>query len=140
MWVSDERDLYELSRDANHTVAAPFAGGHLHRLGEQLLLAGTAGAWALPAPGSDWVRLTAEPSRVLPTGDRRFGAVLLSGEVVRLYDRENRKFRVLPVPVPARDVVAALVLDGKLLLATNGYGVLVHVLTEDGGASAAAAR
>ncbi len=134
LWVSDERDLYELTRDANHTVAAPFGGGHLQRLGEQLLLAGAGGAWALPAPGGEWVRLTAEPSRVLPTGDARFGALLLSGEVVRLYDHESRKFRLLKVPVPARDVVAALVLDGRLLLATSGYGVLVHDLAEDGGA------
>jgi photosystem II stability/assembly factor-like uncharacterized protein len=133
LWVSDDRDLYQLTRDANHTVAAPFAGGHLHRLGEQLLLAGAGGAWALPAPGGDWARLTAEPSRVLPTGDGRFGAVLLSGDVVRFYDRESRKFHVLPVPVPARDVSAALVLDGGLLLATSGYGVLVHALTEGSG-------
>ena len=134
LWVSDERDLYELTRDANHTVAAPFAGGHLHRLGEQLLLTGAGGAWALPAPGGEWVQLTAEPSRVLPTGDGRFGALLLSGDVVRLYYRESRKFRVLQVPVPARDVVAALVLDGRLLLATSGYGVLVHDLAEDSAA------
>lgn len=134
LWVSDERDLYELTRDANHTVAAPFAGGHLHRLGEQLLLTGAGGAWALPAPGGEWVQLTAEPSRVLPTGDGRFGALLLSGDVVRLYDRESRKFRVLQVPVPARDIVAALVLDGRLLLATSGYGVLVHDLADDRGA------
>ena len=133
LWVSDDKDLFQLTRDANHTVAAPFAGGRLHRLGEQLLLAGAGGAWALPAPGGDWVRLTAEPSRVLPTGDGRFGAVLLSGEVVRLYERDSRKFHVLKVPVPARDVVAALVLDGRLLLATSGYGVLVHDLAEDGG-------
>jgi photosystem II stability/assembly factor-like uncharacterized protein len=134
LWVSDERDLYELTRDANHTIAAPFAGGHLQRLGEQLLLAGAGGAWALPAPGGDWVRLTAEPSRVLPTGDARYGAMLLSGEVVRLYDRDSGKFRLLKVPVPPRDVVAALVLDGRLLLATSGYGVLVHDLAEAGGA------
>ena len=31
-------------------------------------------------------------------------------------------------PVPARDVAAALVVDGKLLLATSGYGVLVRTL------------
>src|SRR5579864_1712745 len=133
LWVSDERDLYELTRDANHTVAAPFGGGHLQRLGEQLLLAGAGGAWALPAPGGEWAQLTAEPSRVLPTGDGRFGALLLSGDVVRLYDRESRKFRLLKVPVPARDIAAALVLDGRLLLATSGYGVLVHDLAEDGG-------
>jgi photosystem II stability/assembly factor-like uncharacterized protein len=128
LWVSDAQGVYQLTRESNHTVEAPFAGGHLHRLGEQLLLSGAGGAWARPAEGESWVRLTAEPSRVLPTGDDRFAAVLLSGETARLYDRDGRKFRVLPVPVPARDVAAALVVDGKLLLATSGYGVLVRDL------------
>jgi photosystem II stability/assembly factor-like uncharacterized protein len=128
LWVSDAQGVYELTRESNHTVEVPFAGGHLHRLGEQLLLSGAGGAWTRPAAGEGWVQLTAEPSRILPTGDSRFAAVLLSNEVVRLYDRESRKFRVLPVPVPARDVAAALVVDGKLLLATSGYGVLVHEL------------
>jgi len=149
LWVSDADGVYQLTRDANHTVAAPFAGGHLHRLGEQLLLSGSGGAWTRMAPsnageagapggardaggaggaGEEWVQLTAEPTRIVPTGDSRFAAVMLSGDVMRLYDRERRKFRVMPVPVPARDVVAALVMDGKLLLATSGYGVVVHDL------------
>jgi photosystem II stability/assembly factor-like uncharacterized protein len=128
LWVSDAQEVYELSREANHTVAAPLAGGHLHRLGGELLLAGAGGAWARTAAAADWVQLTSEPSRIVPTGDRRFAALLVSGERARLYDREIRKFRVLPVPVPARDVAAALVVDGKLLLATSGYGVLVRRL------------
>ncbi|HLX06409.1 MAG TPA: hypothetical protein VKY89_00965 [Thermoanaerobaculia bacterium] len=128
LWVSDAQGVYELSQSANHTIAAPFAGGHLHRLGEQLLLSGTGGAWARQAGEGEWVQLTAEPSRIVPTGDQRFGALLLSGETVRLYDRESHRFHVLAVPVPARDLVAALVMDGKLLLATSGYGVLVHDL------------
>jgi photosystem II stability/assembly factor-like uncharacterized protein len=128
LWVSDAQAVYELSREANHTVAAPLAGGHLHRLGGELLLAGAGGAWARTAAAADWIQLTSEPSRVVTTGDRRFAALLLSGDRARLYDREIRKFRVLPVPVPARDVVAALVVDGKLLLATSGYGVLARRL------------
>ncbi|MBV8201677.1 MAG: hypothetical protein JOZ15_13730, partial [Acidobacteria bacterium] len=128
LWVSDAQGVYELTRESNHTVEAPFAGGHLHRLGEQLLLSGAGGAWTRPAEGEGWTQLTAEPSRIVPTGDSRFAAVMLTGEVMRLYDRESRKFRVLPVPVPARDIAAALVVDGKLLLATSGYGVLVRDL------------
>jgi photosystem II stability/assembly factor-like uncharacterized protein len=128
LWVSDAQALYELTREANHTVAAPMAGGHLQRLGEQLLLTGSGGAWARPAPEAEWVQLVAEPSRVVPTGDSRFGALLLSGDKVRLYDAEARKFRLLPVPIPARDIAAALVVDGKLFLATSGYGVLVRNL------------
>jgi photosystem II stability/assembly factor-like uncharacterized protein len=130
LWLSDEQGIYELTRDANHTVPAPLAGGHLHRLGEQLLLSGAGGAWARPAGGEDWVQLTTSPSRILTTGDERFSALLLAGDTVRLYDRDRHKFRVLPVPVPARDVTAALVVDGKLLLATSGSGVLVHDLPE----------
>jgi hypothetical protein len=141
LWVSDAQAVYELTRDANHTVAAPLAGGRLQRLDEQLLLAGAGGAWARsaasaaptaagasPAGDGDWIQLTAEPSRLVATGDGRYGALLLSGDTVRLYDRDSRKFRVLAVPVPARDIAAALVVDGRLLLATSGYGVLVRTL------------
>jgi len=124
--VSDAQGVYELTNDTNHTIAAPFAGGRLERLGEQLLLSGQGGAWTLPAPGAEWVQLTTEPSRLVPTGDSRYAALLVSGDRVRLYDRASHRFRPLPVPVPARDIAAALVLDGRLLLATSGYGVLTH--------------
>jgi hypothetical protein len=126
LWVSDAQGVYELTNDTNHTIAAPFAGGRLERLGEQLLLSGQGGAWTLPAPGAEWVQLTTEPSRLVPTGDSRYAALLVSGDRVRLYDRASHRFRPLPVPVPARDIAAALVLDGRLLLATSGYGVLTH--------------
>jgi photosystem II stability/assembly factor-like uncharacterized protein len=128
LWISDPQAVYELTREANHTVAAPLAGGRLHRLGEQLLLAGPGGLWARPGPAADWVQVTSEPSRVVPTGDDRFAALLLAGDGARLYDRDSHKFRRLPLPVPARDVAAALVVDGKLLIATSGYGVLVRGL------------
>ena len=47
---------------------------------------------------------------------------------MRLFDRQTRKFEVLPVPVPARDITSAVVGDGRLFLGTSGYGVLVQEL------------
>ncbi|MES1211194.1 MAG: hypothetical protein ABUL63_02550, partial [Acidobacteriota bacterium] len=41
------------------------------------------------------------------------------------------KFRMISVPVPARDLSAAQVVDGKLLIGTSGYGVLVRELGDD---------
>ncbi|HYG63134.1 MAG TPA: hypothetical protein VEL74_11175 [Thermoanaerobaculia bacterium] len=131
LWVSDGKGLYQLLEKANTPVAAPpapMSGGRLQRLQDQLLLWGPGGAWLRGGPDSLWVELTGKPSRVLPTGDPRFPALMVSGETARLYDREARKFRILEVPVPARDVSAALVVDGKLLMGTSGYGLLIHEL------------
>lgn len=128
LWVTDAQGLYRLTADANHTLAAPFGGGRLSRLSDQLLIAGPGGAWSRPGFDALWTELTNKPSRILPTGDARHSALMVSGDTVRLYDRETRKFRLLEVPVPARDISAALVIDGKLLLGTSGYGVLVRPL------------
>jgi hypothetical protein len=76
------------------------------------------------------MQLAGESSRVMLTGDPRFAALLVSGDAVRLFDRDSHKFRLLQVPVPARDVAGALVVNGKLLLATSGYGVLERDLGE----------
>ena len=53
---------------------------------------------------------------------------MVSGETVRLFDKETRKFEKIDVPVPARDISSALVMDGKLFVGTSGYGVLVKGL------------
>jgi hypothetical protein len=132
LWVSDGKGLYQLLEKANAPNApiaappAPMSGGRLQRLQDQLLLWGPGGAWLRGGPDSLWIELTDKPSRVLPTGDARFSALMVSGETARLYDREARKFRILEVPVPARDISAALVVDGKLLMGTSGYGLLIH--------------
>jgi hypothetical protein len=128
LWVTDASGVYRLTKDANHTVEAPFVGGSLLRLTDQLLLAGPGGAFARPGPEAAWTELTGKPSRLLPTGDARWSAVMVSGDIARLYDREARKLEVLDVPVPARDISAAVVGDGKLYLGTSGYGVLVRKL------------
>jgi photosystem II stability/assembly factor-like uncharacterized protein len=125
LWVSDAQGVYRLTKEANDTITTPFSGGRLHRLEDQLLLWGSGGAWTRTAPEASWIELTKVPSRVLATGDARFSALMVSGETVRLFDREARKFRAIDVPFPARDIASALVIDGKLMLGTSGYGVQV---------------
>jgi hypothetical protein len=53
---------------------------------------------------------------------------MVSGDTARLYNRDARKFEILDVPVPARDISAAVVSGGVLYLGTSGYGVLVKRL------------
>ncbi|HEX9943189.1 MAG TPA: YCF48-related protein [Thermoanaerobaculia bacterium] len=139
LWVSDAQAVYRLSADANHTVPAPFVGGRLQRLGGQLLLWGPGGVFTRMGADGDWVPLMSEPSRLLPTGDDRHSALLVSGDTVRLFDRETRKFEVLDVPVPARDISAARVVGGELWVGTSGYGVLVKDLAPEAEAEAVAA-
>jgi photosystem II stability/assembly factor-like uncharacterized protein len=135
LWVSDASGVYRLTSKTNDTIATPVPGGRLLPLADQLLLWGQAGTWTRSGPGPEagWVQLTEEPSRLLPTGDARWSALLVSGDTVRLFDRETRKFQAIEVPVPARDISAALVLDGRLLLGTSGYGVLARDLAVQGG-------
>ncbi|HEX7180836.1 MAG TPA: YCF48-related protein [Thermoanaerobaculia bacterium] len=130
LWVSDAQAVYRLTQSANDTVEAPFTGGRLYRLPDQLLLWGSGGAWvrAGDGDGSSWVSLTDKGSRVIATGDARWSAVLVSGDVVRLYDREASKFEVLEVPIPVRDISSAVIGNGRLFLGTSGYGVLVKRL------------
>jgi hypothetical protein len=133
LWVTGSGGVYKLGANTNDsiaTVAAPVANGRLHRLQDQLLLWGPGGAWTRTAPDADWLSLTDKASRLLATGNDRWPSLLVSGDTVRLYDRDARKFRVFEVPVPARDISAALVVDGRLMLGTSGYGVLVRELND----------
>ncbi len=135
LWVAGGQGLYRFAAGPPGKTAGavavetPFTGGRLHRLPDQLLLWGSGGAWTRSEPG--WLELTGKASRLISTGDTRWPSLLVSGDTVRLYDREARKFRVITVPVPARDLSAAQVVDGDLLLGTSGYGVLVRELGDD---------
>ena len=131
LWVTGAQGVYKLGAKTNDTIAAPVVGGRLHRLQDQLLLWGPGGAWARPTPDGEWLSLTDKASRLLSTGDERWSSLLVSGDTVRLYDRDARKFRVFEVPVPARDISAAVIVDGRLMLGTSGYGVLVRELGDD---------
>ncbi|HEV8581197.1 MAG TPA: hypothetical protein VGX68_19195 [Thermoanaerobaculia bacterium] len=127
LWVSDAQAVYRLTADANHTIPVPFAGGRLQRLGGQLLFWGAGGVF-LRTGADDWNEILGEPARLLPTGDDRRSALMVTGETVRLFDRETRKFEAVDVPVPARDISAARIVHGELWIGTSGYGVLVKAL------------
>ena len=128
LWVTDTQGVYRLTGDANHTIPAPFPGGRLFRLEDLLLLWGPGGAFARTGTDGDWTELAKEPSRVLPTGDPNRSALMVSGDTVRLFNRRTRKLEAVDVPVPARDVSAARVINGELWIGTSGYGVLVRPL------------
>lgn len=129
LWVSDGKGIYRLTRDANDTVPAPMAAGRLGRLADRLLLWGPDGAWTRrSAPGAMWVEIEEKPTRVLATGDARRPALLIAGEALRLFDTATGTFEPVDVPVPARDVIAAVLSGGRLYLGTSGYGVLMRDL------------
>jgi photosystem II stability/assembly factor-like uncharacterized protein len=138
LWVSDAQGVYRLTADANHTIPAPFPGGRLQRLGPQLLLWGPGGVFLRAGGDGDWIELLGEASRLLPTGDARRSALMVSGDTVRLFDRETHKFEVLDVPIPARDISAARIVNGELWLGTSGYGVLARKLEPAEGETKAA--
>jgi photosystem II stability/assembly factor-like uncharacterized protein len=128
LWVSDAQAVYRLTADANDTVPTPFAGGRLQGIGGQLLLWGPGGVYARAGAEGDWTELLGEPSRLLPTGDARYAALMVSGDTARLFDRQSRKFEVLDVPVPTRDILSARIVNGELWLGTSGYGALAKAL------------
>jgi photosystem II stability/assembly factor-like uncharacterized protein len=128
LWVTDDKGLYRLTADANHTILTPAAnGGRLERLADRLLLWGPEGAWTRKdSADALWVELPAKPNRVVPTGDARYPVLLITGDRAALFDRETKTVKPVDLPVLARDVTAALILDGKLMVGTSGYGVLVE--------------
>jgi hypothetical protein len=90
-----------------------------------------------------WVRFASGVERVLPTGDGRFVALVVSADGVALADAATGRLHPLPVPVLPREVATAL-LDGRRLhLGTAGKGLWVADLalpaaTTTGGPTAAA--
>jgi photosystem II stability/assembly factor-like uncharacterized protein len=132
LWVSDGRGVYRLDAASNHTIATPPAatGGRLARLADRLLLWSPAGAWIRGAGEAPWIALGEKPSRVVATGDPRFPVLLVAGETARLYDRRANALLPVDLPVPARDVAAALVLGDRLLVGTSGYGLLSGAIVE----------
>ncbi len=124
LWVSDARGLYRLGDGSNHAVAAPFAGGGLAAAGGGVLLAGKGGVWARDGLAAAWRELSPQPARALRTGDARYPVLLVGSETARLVEGAGGRLVPLPLPVPARDVAAALVAGDRVLLGTSGYGLL----------------
>ncbi len=127
LWGSDDRSIFRLDGDLKTPIATPFPGGRLERSSAGLLYAGTGGAWLRTAPSQDWIELSQEPSRIFPTGDEHLSAVIATAGAAFLLDRgedaARPTLRRLALPFPVRDLTAAKIFDGRLLLGTSGYGV-----------------
>jgi len=98
----------------------------------------TAGAATAPprelltavALGTRWRELLHGHRRVLATGDPQYPAVVVDDKGAQLLVAADRALRPLALPIPARDVLAAVVDGGRLLLGTSGYGLLYAPLAE----------
>ncbi len=144
VFAATERGLFERGADFSWRPVAELGEGRVEsvwvsegrvwarsgaRLFERPLL-GPAGAAFTEVPQAKRADASGKPSadpaaaRSLSTGDERFPWLALSAEAVRLFDRQSSSFRPLALPVPAQDVTSALVVEGKLLLGTAGYGIL----------------
>jgi photosystem II stability/assembly factor-like uncharacterized protein len=127
LWGSDERSIFRLEAGLKTPIATPFPGGRLERSSAGLLYAGSGGAWLRTAPGQDWIELSTLPARVFATGDEHLAAVIATSDAAYLLDRGEEAsrptLRLLSLPFPARDLTAARIFDGRLLLGTSGYGV-----------------
>lgn len=131
LWVTDAAGLYRVADGSNHTVAAPYSAGRVAAFGERLVYAGEEGTWVRDEPAEPWMELGSKPSRVLPTGDAEHPALLFEGGEVRLLDARGRVAREVALPIPPRFVDAVLVHDGRLFLATSGFGLLSTELAVD---------
>ncbi|MGE5234201.1 MAG: hypothetical protein ACM3OB_08815, partial [Acidobacteriota bacterium] len=128
LWVSDGKRLYRLTAKSNHEVAAPFADGRVVALGEGVLFAGGGGAFVRAGLDAPWQEVADGAWRALPTGSQEHPVLLVGDHFAVLLGREPGAVLRLAVPVPARNVAAALIDGGRLYLGTSGYGLLIATL------------
>ena len=125
LWVTDGAGLYRLTTAANDTIPAPLTGGRLTLLGDLLALSGVGGVWTRGGADGPWLELTSGGVEVRPTGDPRYPALLVGEGGAFLAEPAAGRLYPVALPVPARDVTAALLAEGRLVLGTSGYGLLI---------------
>ena len=132
LWIGDGGDrLWRLVGGRAEPQPLPFAGGRLDSVRRGLLLAGDGGAYLRRDAESPWQPLLDGPSRGLPTGDEAYPLFLLPvSDSARLLERENLLLHRVPLPVPRQDVTAVAVVNGRLLVATAGHGVVWTALAD----------
>ncbi len=106
------------------------AAGLLGSVGGRLFLSGGSGLWSRGRGDGRWLEHLQGRARVLATGDARYPAVVVGEKGAHLFAAGERTLRSLPLPIPPRDVLAATVDAGRLLLGTSGYGLLYASLDD----------
>jgi photosystem II stability/assembly factor-like uncharacterized protein len=127
LWVADAEGLYRLTADSNHSIAVPYSGGSVQSIDGLLVWSGKPGVFTRAGASAPWREAGGGPTRALETGDKACPLLLLGAESAALLSRRGVS-TPLPLAVPARDVVAAAVLDGRLWLGTSGHGLLSRPL------------
>lgn len=131
LWVNDRFGLYRLTVRGNHSAALPYSGGRLLALDGSLLVSGDGGLWIRHDLAGSWRQVLGGETRTLPTGDRDWPLLVLENQHAALWSGigAERKAVELQLPIPTRDVTAALVFPDRLLIGTSGYGVLSRPIT-----------
>ena len=140
LWVSDRQGLYRLTRETNDTLSAPFAGGRMLPFGQGMLYWGEQGLWQREEATGPWRQVLDEPVKGWPTDHPDLPLVVALGEEGFVLDGQTGQLLPLPVFFPARDVLSAAVVDGRLLLGTSGYGLVGITIPERAPAPVPASR
>lgn len=142
--VSSGEGAWQLAGDRPRPLAVP-AAGQLGSAGGRLFLSGSTGVWSRAHDDEPWREHASGRARVLPTGDPAIPAVLAGADGLELFRSADGRFHRVPLPFPARDVLAAAIHGGRLYLGTSGFGLTWAPLSElvgaepaRGGATAAA--
>jgi hypothetical protein len=141
-WYVDAGRLWRWDGTRVEATDAPGAVTALGVFGRELLVDTPQGRFRATADG-EWRRLPVAGARLVSTGDERLPILALGRDgTARLLDAGGREAIALRLPVPARDVSAAVLLGSRLHLATSGYGLLSSNLMwvgDDASGSGAAA-
>jgi hypothetical protein len=131
LWVLRDEGLWRLGADGQPEAASlPFRGGDLAGIGGELVYAGAGGLFLRDAERS-WVELARGRSRIFPTGDPRYPVVARTGDALSLVARDERRLIPLAPPFRAADLLSALVVGGRLLLGSSGFGLWEQPLPVD---------
>jgi hypothetical protein len=123
-WFDDAGILWRWDSTDRQLIDTPGVVEDLGVFGGELLIDTSQGRFRAAAART-WQRLPVGAGRLLPTGDARLPILALWRDgAATLHDASGAEGVALTLPVPARDVSAAVLSGSRLHLATAGYGLL----------------
>lgn len=133
LWISGDRVLDRWTAGAGGSgVEAPVYGGRLVALAAGLLLAGSDRLWLRADHENDWREVASGLERALPTGDESLPLLVIGDGGAALLDPVAGGRLEIDLALPAHSIEAALLIDGRLLLGTAGYGLLMREVDAGG--------
>jgi hypothetical protein len=123
-WLAEGGRLWRWDLVRKVPIPMPGDVSAVNVFGNSLVVDTTAGRFRR-VTNEEWRPLNVTAARVLPTNDDELPMLGLwrSGRAT-LHDEAGRPYSELRLPVPPRDVSAALLRAGRLHLATAGHGLL----------------